>query len=69
MTIGFGPMLTTALLVLIGLKLGGVITWSWPLVLIPLWIGLGELVVIGFPLVALVLSAWLAKRLAESRIR
>ena len=35
--IGFGGALA---LLFIGLKLGGVITWSWWWVLSPLWIGL-----------------------------
>ena len=36
--IGFGSLL---LLLFIGLKLGGVIDWSWWWVLSPLWIGFG----------------------------
>lgn len=46
--VGFASLLT---LLFIGLKLGGVITWSWIWVLSPLWIsfalGIAVLVVIG----------------------
>jgi hypothetical protein len=35
--VGFFGLLT---LLFIGLKLGGVISWPWPWVLCPLWIGL-----------------------------
>jgi hypothetical protein len=34
-------------LTLIGLKLGGVITWPWSMVLLPLWFTLGSLFIIG----------------------
>lgn len=43
MNIGFPGLLT---LLFIGLKLGGVISWSWVWVLSPLWIGVLLLVVI-----------------------
>lgn len=32
-------------IVFLVLKLTGLITWSWPVVLVPLWIGLGILVI------------------------
>ncbi len=32
----------------VGLKLGGVITWSWGAVLIPLWIYLGLCLIVFF---------------------
>jgi hypothetical protein len=32
---------------LIGLKLGGVISWPWSMVLLPLWFTLGVLFIIG----------------------
>ena len=35
------------LLTLIGLKLGGVISWPWSMVLLPLWFTLGSLFIIG----------------------
>ena len=41
--IGFAGALT---LLFIGLKLGGVITWSWAWVLSPLWIGLALFLVL-----------------------
>ena len=34
-------------LTLIGLKLGGVISWPWSMVLLPLWFTLGVLFIIG----------------------
>ena len=48
--IGFTGMLT---ILFIGLKLGGVIGWSWLWVLSPLWIGLG--VAIGILLIVLII--------------
>lgn len=41
--IGFVGLLT---ILYIGLKLGGVVTWSWFWVLSPLWIGFSMVVVI-----------------------
>ena len=48
--IGFAGMLT---LLFIGLKLGGVIAWSWWWVLSPLWISfaLGAVVLVGMLMV------------------
>ena len=48
--IGFAGMLT---LLFIGLKLGGVIAWSWWWVLSPLWISfaLGAVVLVGMMMV------------------
>jgi ABC-type polysaccharide/polyol phosphate export permease len=37
----------TVQLTLIGLKLGGVVTLPWPMVLLPLWFTLGVLFIIG----------------------
>src|SRR5580692_8565998 len=34
-------------LTLIGLKLGGVVSWPWSMVLLPLWFTLGVLFIIG----------------------
>lgn len=53
--IGFGSLLTV---LFIGLKLGGVIDWSWWWVLSPLWI--------GFSIVALVISIAAIVVLAKS---
>lgn len=36
-----GGILSILLIVFIILKIAGVISWSWGLVLLPLWIGLG----------------------------
>jgi len=41
--IGFGGLLT---ILFIGLKLGGVIDWSWWWVLSPLWISIGLFILI-----------------------
>lgn len=49
--IGFLPLLAV---LFIGLKLGGVIAWSWWWVLAPLWIPLA--VVFGFVAVAAVIA-------------
>jgi hypothetical protein len=35
------------LLTLIGLKLAGVISWPWSMVLLPVWFGLGSLFIIA----------------------
>lgn len=52
--IGFGGLLT---ILFIGLKLGGVIDWSWWWVLSPLWI--------GFSIIALVFAIAAAIALAK----
>ena len=44
------------LIVFVVLKLCGLINWSWPLVLIPLWVNLGCLVI--YLLVLLVVMLW-----------
>lgn len=36
-----GGILSILLIIFIVLKVAGVISWSWGLVLLPLWIGLG----------------------------
>jgi uncharacterized membrane protein len=38
-------------LTLIGLKLGGVISWPWSMVLLPLWFTIGVLFIIGLGMV------------------
>lgn len=55
--IGFAGLLTV---LFIGLKLTGVITWSWLWVLSPLWISLAFALVVLVPVVLLI--AWLDKR-------
>ncbi len=52
MKIGFTGLLTV---LFVGLKLAGIITWSWLWVLSPLWIGL--LVGLGFISIVFVMSA------------
>ena len=46
-------------IVFVILKAIGVITWSWPITLIPLWIELGAIIV----MLGTLLIAYLAKRL------
>lgn len=48
-----GGVLSILLIIFIVLKVTGVITWSWGIVLLPLWIGLG-LFGIGFILTIIV---------------
>ena len=54
--IGFIGLLT---ILFIGLKLGGVISWSWLWVLSPLWIGMGIVLGIFGLLAVIALIAWL----------
>jgi hypothetical protein len=63
LTIGFNTPLMLALFMLIGLKLGGVIAWSWWAVSAPVWIPLLTLLTLGLPLAGLAL----ASRLGEWR--
>jgi hypothetical protein len=51
---------------LIGLKLGGVVTWPWSLVLLPLWFGLGALFIIGLG-IAVILAGRGLSMLMEHR--
>lgn len=46
-------------IVFITLKLIGVIDWSWPIVLVPLWIGLG---ILAIWLIILLICALLGRR-------
>lgn len=46
-------------IVFIILKLVGVITWSWSVVLIPLWIQLGVIIVVLVVMLVMVLIAYL----------
>jgi uncharacterized membrane protein len=43
-------------LTLIGLKLGGVISWPWSMVLLPLWFTIGVLFIIGLGMVTAVVG-------------
>lgn len=40
-------MFNIVLFTLIGLKLAGVISWPWSMVLLPVWFGLGSLFIIA----------------------
>jgi hypothetical protein len=48
--IGFGGLLA---ILFIGLKLGGVINWSWLWVLLPIWLPLALVLVLGVIFVGL----------------
>jgi hypothetical protein len=46
-------------LTLIGLKLASVVSWPWPMVLLPVWFGLGSLFIIALGIgVAVAGNAW-----------
>lgn len=49
-------------IVFIILKLVGVITWSWPVILIPLWIQLGVIIVMLAVMLGMVLIAYLESK-------
>ena len=49
-------------IVFIILKLVGVITWSWPVILIPLWIQLGMIIVMLAVMLVMVLIAYLESK-------
>ena len=63
-TYGGGGMslLSVIQIVFIILKLVGVITWSWPVVLIPLWIQLGVIIVVLVVMLVMVLIAYLESK-------
>lgn len=52
-----GGILSILLIIFIVLKVAGVISWSWGLVLLPLWIGLG---IIGIALLIIAIIAIIA---------
>jgi Transmembrane Fragile-X-F protein len=56
-------------LVLVGLKLGGVIAWSWWAVFAPLWVPLAVILVIALPLAGLALASRIGDRLEDRRYR
>jgi hypothetical protein len=64
-------------LTLIGLKLAGVISWPWSMVLLPVWFGLGSLFIIALGIgvavagerVALLVQGWRDDHTAEGRFR
>lgn len=54
--VGFGGLLT---LLFIGLKLGGVINWSWWWVLSPIWISV--LIAVVVVIIAILVAIWAEK--------
>jgi hypothetical protein len=52
-------------LTLIGLKLGGVISWPWSMVLIPLWFTLGVLFIIGLGIATAVIGGRVSQYLRD----
>jgi len=54
-------------LTLIGLKLGGVISWPWSMVLLPLWFTLGVLFIIGLGIATAVVGARVSQYVQDRR--
>jgi Transmembrane Fragile-X-F protein len=69
LTIGFNTPLMLALFVLIGLKLGGVVTWSWWGVFAPVWIALLSILAFLLPLSGLALSYRIGEYRQDRRYR
>ena len=67
LTIGSNTPLMLALFVLIGLKLGGVIAWSWWAVSAPVWIPLLAVLTLALPLAGLALASRLGDRREDRR--
>lgn len=59
-----GGILSILLIIFIILKVAGVINWSWGIVLLPLWIGLGAIGV-AF-LIAIIIAIVVAVRQSKS---
>lgn len=59
-----GSILSILLIIFIILKVSGVINWSWGIVLLPLWIGLGAIGV-AF-LIAIIIAIIVAVRQSKS---
>lgn len=59
-----GGILSILLIIFIILKVAGVISWSWGIVLLPLWIGLGAIGV-AF-LIAIIIAIVVAVRQSKS---
>jgi hypothetical protein len=68
-TIGFNAPIMLALYVLIGLKLGGVVTWSWWVVFAPVWIALLSILAFLLPVSGLALSFRIGEYLQDRRYR
>ncbi len=54
-------------LTLVGLKLGGVITWPWSMVLLPLWFSLGVLFIIGLGIATAVVGGRVSQYVQDRR--
>ena len=54
-------------LTLIGLKLGGVISWPWSMVLLPLWFTLGVLFIIGLGIATAVIGERVSQYVLDRR--
>jgi hypothetical protein len=54
-------------LTLTGLKLGGVISWPWPMVLLPLWFTLGVLFIIGLGIATAVIGERVSQYVRDRR--
>jgi hypothetical protein len=54
---------------LIALKLAGVISWPWSMVLLPLWFTLGVLFIIGLGIATAVVGARVSQYLGDLRDR
>jgi uncharacterized membrane protein len=54
-------------LTLIGLKLGGVISWPWSMVLLPLWFTLGVLFIIGLGIATAVVGERVSQYVQDRR--
>jgi hypothetical protein len=54
-------------LMLIGLKLGGVISWPWSMVLLPLWFTLGVVFIIGLGMATAVIGERVSQYVQDRR--
>ena len=54
-------------LTLIGLKLGGVISWPWSMVLLPLWFTIGVLFIIGLGIATAVVGERVSQCVQDRR--
>jgi uncharacterized membrane protein len=54
-------------LTLIGLKLGGVVSWPWSMVLLPLWFTIGVLFIIGLGIATAVVGERVSQYVQDRR--
>ncbi|HEY2262880.1 MAG TPA: hypothetical protein VGI96_09680 [Streptosporangiaceae bacterium] len=64
-----GNLFLIVTLVLVGLKLGGVVAWSWWVVLAPLWAPVVTILVIALPVAGMVLASRIGDRREDRRQR